>query len=160
MTRPVKNHARNRAASERWNGAEGCSKDIWHSVRRSAKMPGRRGECKTMRPAVRRPALAAVFARLEILARSSEGRKRVLELVRQQGHAEEIFPRRRLAPLARRVDRALPVLRIEVAPSDPCQRDERCGLVDVEILDELDEFAAYGGVGAGQDGSLPVVGRV
>src|SRR5208283_5865355 len=76
--------------------------------------------------------------RLKLLARAAEGGKRLFEVVRQESHAEKIFPGRALGARVRLSNGCPPLLRLEVAPPDPGERDERRGLVDIEILDEFD----------------------
>src|SRR5580658_5337013 len=98
--------------------------------------------------------------RFDPLARAAERGERVFESVRQQGHAEEIFPGRALRPLARLGDRAFPLLRLEIAEADPGESDESRGLVDIEVLDELDELAANRRVGTGKDAALAVIRRI
>ena len=76
----------------------------------------------------------------KILARAPELRESVLEVVGQQSHAEKILPGRGFAPLARLGDGASPLVRLEIASSDPGERDQCGGFVDIQVPDELDEL--------------------
>ena len=107
------------------------------------------------------PLLARVG--FKILARAPELRESVLKVVGQQSHAEQILPGRGFAPTARLGDGASPLVRLEIASSDPGERDQRGGFVDIQVPDAFDELPAdrmAGGVGVGQHDAHPVIRRV
>jgi hypothetical protein len=84
-----------------------------------------------LNPTIRAEGASPLICGPKAFTGAAESGQRVLEVVGQELHIEQVFPGRALGPLFRLCDGDFPFFRLEVAAPDPGQPDERASFVDI-----------------------------